>query len=154
MVILDKLKFWKKKEEEFEPEGFGALEEEPLEGVPGEPGMLPGEGMPPLPGEGPGPELAPMEGLPEEPGMLPGERPDLSVTPGGEATTPSEYKPMEQRAPPPVQTPQPAQPPQMNQMEVISAKLDAIRATLDSINVRLERIERATHGKEETRQTW
>jgi len=146
MAILDKLKFWKKKEEEFEPEGFGTLEEKPLEGMPGEPGMLPGEG--------PGPELPPMEGLPEEPGMLPGEKPDLSLTPGGEATMPSEYKPMEQRAPPPVQTPQPAQPPQMNQMEVISAKLDAIRATLDSINVRLERIERATHGKEETKQTW
>ena len=151
MAILDKLKFWKKKEEEFEPEGFGALEEEPLEGMLGEPGMLPGEGMPPLPGEGTGPEFPPMEGLPEEPGK---ERPDLSVTPGGAGGIPSEYKRVEERAPPPMQAPQPAQPPQMNQMEVISAKLDAIRATLDSINVRLERIERATHGKEETKQTW
>ena len=157
--MLDKLKFWKHKEEPLDlgGDGFGALGDEKMPG--GEPG-----GLGPLPGEAgglpSGPERLPGEGgLPSEPGRLPGEGgPELPPLeePGVEGDLPPEARAAHSR--PPVQVEQPMQQPQvapgqLGQMEVISAKLDAIRASLDSVNIRLERIEQSTtHGKTENKQ--
>jgi len=133
MAILDKLKFWKKEEEEFKPEeGFGALEEK--ETMPGgELGRLPGEEL-----GGLGPDLPPMEGEEKPPTGIP---PELT---GIEHKPPSHVPPTYAEIPPQ----------QLNQTEVISAKLDAIKASIDSINVRLERIERATAHHDKEHETW
>ena len=39
-------------------------------------------------------------------------------------------------------------------LELVSAKLDAIKASLDSINQRLANLERAAYGEEEQRRAW
>jgi len=134
MALLDKMKFWKKEEEPLEtPEGFGALEEEP--------GRLPGEGADFPGGEPgvPGPALPPMEG--PEPGAETGLPPELQ---GVDRQPPTQARAPVQQVP--------TQAPPQHQMEVISAKLDAIKASLDNINIRLERIERVTHGQEQPQQ--
>jgi len=136
MALLDKMKFWKKEEEPLEtPEGFGALEEK----VPDEePGRLPGEGAGFPGGEPgvPGPALPPIEGGETE---LPPELQGIDRQPPTQARAPIQQVP--------------TQAPPQHQMEVISAKLDAIKASLDNINIRLERIERATpHGQEQAQQ--
>jgi len=133
MALLDKMKFWKKEEEPLAPpEGFGALEEEP--------GRLPGEGAEFPGGEPgvPGPALPPIEGTEQETG-LPPELQGVDRQPPTQARAPIQQVP--------------TQVPPQHQMEVISAKLDAIKASLDNINIRLERIERATpHGQEQAQQ--
>ena len=135
MALLDKMKFWKKEEEPLgTPEGFGALEEGP--------GRLPGEGAEFPGGEPgvPGPALPPLEG---------GET-------GAETGLPPELQGVDRQPPTQVRAPiqqVPTQAPPQHQMEVISAKLDAIKTSLDNINIRLERIERATpHGQEQAQQ--
>ncbi len=43
---------------------------------------------------------------------------------------------------------------QNHEIEVISAKLDAIKATMDAINQRLANLERAAYSQEEKKNTW
>lgn len=120
---MDKLKFWKKEEDEFE------LDKEL--GMPGEaprPGALPGEeyGLGPTPGE---------------PGALGGgplgvEKPELGLPQKQEPR----ITPALQQAPPVTGA--------TREMEVLNLKLDSIRNTLETINIRLERIERLARGEE------
>ena len=125
MGFLDKLTFWKKKDE------FGDI------GL-GDRG----------PGLGPDP-AAPDLGMGPSPGGT--ESPDLNL---GLPQQP----PMQQ---PSFQQPQPSLQPQFQQpsqqqgftaekdFEIISSKLDALRAALDSINQRLANLEAIARGEEE-----
>lgn len=135
MTILDKLAFWKKKDE-FDLGDFGAMPgEEKDKGMPSaEPSPFDKEmGTEPL-------------GFPEEPGMHPSmaagvpeepSGPDFSAPPGGPATT------MRHTA---AQTPSPST--GSRDIELISAKLDTIRAILENINNRLEALERIAKSSE------
>jgi len=106
MGFLDKLKFWKRHEDEFEmPES--------------------------LPGEKPGsdlgmPELGPM---PKEPQMPQMEEPEVAPAPHMR-----DYQP----APMPTGTPTSAQ------LEIISSKLDAIKAILSALEQRIANLERSS----------
>jgi len=129
MGLGEKLKFWKKEEEPLE--GFGALDD---------------KGAAPFPGDAPG-QLPPEPNF-QEPGQMPPEG-GPALPPMGEDTgLPPELRGVAQQPPTQVhQAPQQAAP--INQMEVISAKLDAIKVSLENVNIRLERIERLAHGQEQ-----
>jgi len=139
MGILDKLAFWKKKEE------FDLGELRP---VPGEEKLgIPGIEKPAIPGE------APFEKeLPPEPGAFP-EEPSAFPKP-----TPPPEIPEEPTAPalggppggPPTAPPRGYMPPPTTSrdVELLSAKLDTIKATLESINQRLANIERLARTSE------
>ena len=130
MGILDKVMFWKKKDE-FADIGlgdkenlafgdeFGAQPGAAPGGTPGTPGL--GQGM----DQGLGPQPSPS--MPQQPSM-----PSFSQ--------------------PPIQ-PQPSYNPQQDleskSLEVISSKLDAIRASIDSLNQRLANLEAIARGEEE-----
>lgn len=135
MAILDKLLFWRKKEE-FDLGGLGPL--------PGEEKAMPGA-APPF-----GKELGPLPGLPEEPTPPPTPTPgpaplhEIPEEPTGPAFGAPPGPPP--TAPPPGYMP----PPQITSrdIELLSAKLDAIRATLENINQRLINIERIAKRSE------
>jgi hypothetical protein len=141
MAILDKLAFWRKKDE-FDLGDLGPM--------PGEEGREPGlPGMErPMPSEKlgfPGEEEMPGAGFAEEPGAHP-------------ALTAPAGMPEEPGGPlfgaPPGQTPRAAQgytpsyPAPNRDLELLNAKLDAIRAQLESINQRLSNIERLAKSSE------
>ena len=132
MALLDKLAFWRKKDE-FDLGDLGPM--------PGEKQM-------------PGMDTSAFEKeLSSEPGGFPGEEPSAFPR-----TTPSDI-PEEPAgpafgAPPGPLTRQsaPQRPMQMygqnRDIELLSAKLDAIRAMLENINQRLEKIERLARSSE------
>jgi len=129
MGMLDKLKFWEKKDDdefEMKPDLGGPM--------PGEsaPGALPGEGygLGPEPGR-PG---AMASDLPQQQGLenLSGF-PEPRVTPA--------HEPRAQVNP-------------AKEMEVINLKLDSIRSSLENINIRLERIEKLARGDSHETKTW
>ena len=142
MGILDKVMFWKKKDE-FADIGLGDKENLAFGdqfGAGGQPGV---------PGGTP-PGLGPATGLGPEPmGQGLGQQPAPAMPP----PAPS----MPSFSPPPPPPPPAAQPSYANpqqdleskNLEVISSKLDAIRASLESLNQRLANLEAIARGDEE-----
>jgi hypothetical protein len=135
MAILDKLAFWKKKDE-FDLGDLGPMPgEEKDKGMPSatpspfekEMGTEP-SGFP----EEPSTHPSPAAGVPEEP-----SGPDFSAPPGGPAPT----------HPAAAQMPSPAS--GNRDIELISAKLDAIKAMLENINQRLATLERIAKSSSE-----
>lgn len=136
MAILDKLFFWRKKEEP------SPAEKPPELGLPGEEelGLKPPGGLeeePTVAG------IAP-PGAPPMPHEAPGHMPRPAHEPP-EIPTPSPTT-----APPGFAPPQPMAPPISKDIELISAKLDALKASLDTLNQRLANIERIARGEHET----
>ena len=135
MGIFDKLAFWKKKEDfgDFDKD-FGA--DLGLGGM-GDQTMGPGMGR----------DL----GMPEDTGFgsMGREYPQRSMQPPGQPV------PMQQPFGAPIQ---PAQPSEYDysrdKFEVVSAKLDSIRYTLESINQRLTNLERVAYGEQEKQKRW
>ena len=130
MGILDKVMFWKKKDE-FSDIGLGDKENLAFgDELGGQPGAAPGAGL----GTNP-PDLGP------DPGLGPQPSPSMPQQPS-----------MPSFSQPPIQ-PQPSYNPQQDleskSLEVISSKLDAIRASIDSLNQRLANLEAIARGEEE-----
>lgn len=122
MAFMDKLKFWKHEEDPLA--GLGELES-----------AFPTGGGPPFP-----------TGIPEN-----RHTEDFgALTP----MSPHEQAPSITPAQPQFQIVQPqplyspVQPPLNKDMEILSLKLDAIKNTLDTINMRLERLEHMSRGEE------
>ena len=134
MGILDKLMFWKK-EDEFADIGLGDKENLPFGDQFGTP---PGGANPPGLGSTPGMDQG---------GMAPGSSPAGSTPP--QPSMPSFGAP----SPQPQYSPQPSYNPQQDleskNLEVISSKLDAIRASIESLNQRLANLEAIARGEEE-----
>jgi hypothetical protein len=131
MGIFGKLAFWKKKEEPIPPLG-----EAPELGLPkDELGLKPPEGFEEPVAAGIAPPGAPpgMPGPAPMPGREPEPSPGISAPPGFRA-----------QPPPPM-----APPPVSKDLELISAKLDALKASLDSVNQRLVNLERIARGEHE-----
>lgn len=125
MAIFDKLKFWKKKKEDF---GLGELP--PLPGGAGDEFGLPGnEDF----GAFPGQRSYPREQQYAQPEIRPPQ-----LTP----VTPQQYQSYGVQ-------PVPVQQNANRDLELVSAKLDSIRATLDSINQRLANLERVAYQEQE-----
>ena len=133
MGIFDKIFFWRKKEEAPAPSDLGLPKEEGI--APPDLGL-------------PKDEL----GLPKEAAGIehpigPAAEPSFSHEP--EPTSGPLDRPLGGFAP----SAQPAQPPPMplvKDIELISSKLDTLRATLDNINQRLANLERIAAGEHET----
>jgi len=136
MGILDKIMFWKKKDE-FEDIDLGGKDKLAFGDEFGaQPGAAPGA----APGAGAlGSEMGP--------GMGQGQQP---APPG--PSIPSITQPT--YAPPPAPAPPPSYPsPQADleskNLEVISSKLDALRVSIESLNQRLANLETLARGEEE-----
>jgi len=131
MSIFSKLMFWKKKDE-FADFGLG------------DKGAVPGMNLGLGPELGAGAELT--QGTEMQPSLgMPMQQPPIQ-----------QPAPFQAPAQPPFQSP--AQPQMQGQeytnsknLEVISSKLDALRASLDSINQRLANIENIARSEEEQR---
>lgn len=156
MGVLDKLAFWKKKDDFDLGADFGA----DLGLGPG-PNMGLGQNM----GQGMGQDF----GMPPSPrGMQPNTGLDQNMNLGMPDDTgfsnlgqsqysqpPGRPVPMQQPFGTPMQPPQPTQSDFRNdKFEVISAKLDSIRYTLDSINQRLANLERVAYGENNKKRGW
>ena len=153
MGIFSKLAFWKKKEDFDMGKDFGAdLGLGPMDNLQGPRGMpsFQDRGM-----RGYDPNLAGQDlGLPEDTGFgAMGAQPQYrqpSMQPPGQPA------PMQQPFGAPIQ---PSQPTERDygygkDLEVVSAKLDSIRYTLESINQRLANLERVAYGEREERKRW
>ena len=125
MAFFDKLAFWKKKDDDF---GLGDLPPLPDDTSLGLPD-LGSENMPGYPSEQNHSYQQPVQ-----------ERPVPRAP-----ITPQQYYEVS----PPQSQQQQQYPPQNREMEVVSAKLDSIRVTLDSINQRIANIERIAYKEEE-----
>jgi len=136
MGILDKVMFWKKKDE-FEDTGLGEKEKlafgDEFGAQPGAaPGAIPGADAL---GQGPG-----MPGLGQQP---------APTEPSIPSITQPQYSP-----PPAAPSPQPVFPsPQADieskNLEIISSKLDALRASIESLSQRMANLETLARGEEE-----
>lgn len=127
MSVFDKLKFWKHEEEPISE--FGDLDAAfPTGGGPLFPTGIPESS----PHEDFG-SLTPMSQHPST-----GSSPTVTIT--------SPTPPYQVVQPQPLY--QPVQPPMNKDVEIISLKLDAIKNTLDTINMRLERLEHIARGEE------
>lgn len=150
MGLLDKLKFWKKEE----PAAFDMGKYPGLEAAP--PGAeLPGFAPP----AGLGPEAG---GLPGMPGEMPaaggpaphpeefGPAPPPPLVRGPGAPAPSAFAPaLAGPAAMPTGAAIGAAPDLTRDMQIVQAKLDTLKALLDSVISKLERIERGQQPKEE-----
>ncbi len=148
MAILDKLMFWKKKDElgdlgkDFGADlGLGDMGAQPAG---------PDLGLPKQHGAGRDLGLPSRDlGMPEDTGFGMGREAMPPSTPPGQPA------PMQQPFGAPVQ---PAQPTERDyskdKFEVVSAKLDSIRYTLESINQRLTSLERLAYGEHEKQRKW
>ncbi len=160
MALLDKLMFWKKKDDApgFD---FGAA---PNLGM-GTDNM--GLGMDNNLGMGPGLDFPPnapnlgAPGLSPSPFEMPAEKPDFGFA--RPANLNRDEVPPEARnapafggafAPQSAQQAQQGQTASTHEMQVIYAKLDAIRAMLDTIDQRIKTIERIEETKERDRSRW
>ncbi len=137
MGILDKIMFWKKTDE-FADVGLG--EKENL-AFGNEFNAAPGTGLGPTPGSG------------TEPGMDQGlGQQNQGFTPPGptppQPSAPS-YPSQPQFQPQPPSYANPQQDLEAKSLEVISSKLDAIRASIESLNQRLANLEAIARGEEE-----
>ena len=134
MGILDKVMFWKKKDE------FA--------------GLGPGE----LPGEMGGPELGLSKtGLPEEamhPGAAPGAAPGMpTLEPAGPPEAPQALGGLPPQAAP---QPQVVHPEAVGkaEVEIISVKIDNLKTTIEVVNQRLERIEKMLEEQSKKKAGW
>lgn len=136
MGILDKVMFWKKKDE-FSDIGLGDKDNLAFGNEFGQP--APGTNPP---GLGANPGLDQNQGLGQDPGMQPGlgQQPPQSMP---QPSMPSFS------APPPQQSYDPVKDMTSKNLEIISSKLDAIRASLDNLNQRLGNLEAIARGDEE-----
>jgi hypothetical protein len=142
MSLLDRLKFWKREEPaEFELGRYPGLEAAPPAELPG---MAPpgGAGITEMPA-----------GMPSE---IPGGMPAGGPPPGMEDLGPTPIPPLRGSAGQPVPSiispsmmPPPGAAQPMGDMQLVNAKLDTLKALLDSINARLERMERQQRPLEE-----
>lgn len=131
-MVLDNLKFWKRKDEPF-PENFGT----------------PQWNAQPMAQE------APQGFSPEQPqqfGQTPGFEsagPQTTFAPqGGLVPTPPTF---------PTQQPLPASPApegHSHELEIISAKLDTIKAQLENVSTRLSHLERIAEGEQQAPKGW
>jgi len=143
MGIFGKLAFWKKKDDLGLGKDFGAdLGLGPMEpkgpdlGLPKQPGMQRDLGL----------DQNMNLGMPEDTGF--GGMPQATQPPG-------QPSPMQQPFGAPMQPPQPTERDYQNdKFEVVSAKLDSIRYTLDSINQRIANLERLAYGEHEKKRGW
>ena len=128
MGILDKVMFWKKKDE-FSDIGLGDKENlafgDEFGAQPGTPGAVPGTNPP---GLGSDPGLGPQPAAPQAPSM-----------PTFQPSTPQYQQPSYN----------PQQDLEAKSLEVISSKLDALRASVDSLNQRLANLEAIARGDED-----
>ncbi len=143
MGILDKLAFWKKKDDLDLGKDFGADL-----GLGPEPG--PAMGMPQQPAPGRDLGLPSRDlGMPEDLGFGAMGRQPAPTQPPGQPV------PMQQPFGAPMQPPAPTERDyKSDKFEVVSAKLDSIRYTLESINQRLTNIERVAYGEHEKKRGW
>ena len=131
MGILDKVMFWKKKDE-FADVGLGDKENLAFGDEFGQqPGANP-QGM------GAATGLGPEHGMGQDYGQQPIQQ--------GQPSIPS-FSPPQQYQQPPTYSPQ--QELETKSLEVISSKLDAIRASIDSLNQRLANLEAIAKGEED-----
>jgi hypothetical protein len=127
MGFLDKLAFWKKKDE-FEGIGLGDKGQSLSSGL-GSPDFGMGTGM-----EG-------GYGLPTQPAQPTAAQPMQQPSYPQSYTQPS-FQPQFQQSPQQTTSTE-------KDLEIISSKLDAIRATIDSINQRLANLEAMARGEQE-----
>jgi len=135
MGFLDKVMFWKKKDE-FADIGLGGEKDNLAFGNDLGAGQQ-------VPGANP-PGLGPTPGLGPDPGMQGniGQQPNQGMQPPG-PTMPSFAQQ------PPQPTYEPIQEMNSKNLEVISSKLDALRASIESLNQRLANLETIARGDEE-----
>jgi hypothetical protein len=177
MGLMDKAKFWKKGEEDLgdlSDLGDFGLDDKPGGGAP--PG---GEGLGPLHedtslgggapfgGEGPGPLHEDIGGH-EMPGLEPGtplHREEVQPTQASQdmgdqfgLRPAAPEHPMAPAAPAPLQQQMPGHVPGLAEfskdIEIIHAKLDAIKSSLDSMNQRLATLERIASPETKNRYSW
>jgi hypothetical protein len=163
MGILDKIPFLKKKDDFDLGSDFGSdlglppSSQNSNFGPPGLPPQHNAHNPPPLGmGNDIGLPSRDLGGMPDDTGFgNMGQSPiPSSVPPGPQAPPgpPGQLSPMQQPFGSPVQTQAPKHPEPSygnTQLEVVSAKLDSIRYTLESINQRLSSIERVAYGEHE-----
>ena len=124
MSILDKIMFWKKKYE-FSNIGLGDKENLAFGDEFGAQPGVPGANLPGL-GSDPGQGLGPQPAAPQGP-SIPTFQPSPPQQPG--------YNPQQDL--------------EAKSLEVISSKLDALRASVDSLNQRLANLEAIARGEED-----
>jgi len=132
MGILDKIMFWKKKDE-FADIGLGDKENLAFGDQFGQPGAN-------QPGLGPTPGM-------DQGGMGPLPSPAGQAPPGPSMPSFSPSSPPQYQQPPSYGNPQ--QEVESKNLEIISSKLDAIRASMESLNQRLANLEAIAKGEEE-----
>lgn len=138
MGIFSKLAFWKKKEDLGLGEDFGA-DLGPMDIYPGAGRDL---GFPPRYGV--------QRNLGLDQGMNLGMPEDIGFGGMGSTQPPGRPSPMQTPFAAPMQPPQPTEHDYArDKFEVVSAKLDSIRYTLESINQRLANLERIAYGEQE-----
>lgn len=140
MGIFSKLAFWKKKEDLDLGADLGLPANQPMGpdlGLPKQPGMQRDLGLPSL-------DL----GMPEDVGFggMGTQQPPIQP--------PGQPSPMQQPFGAPIQPPPPTERERSDKFEVVSAKLDSIRYTLESINQRLTNLERIAYGEHEKKRGW
>ncbi|MBW2989845.1 hypothetical protein KY358_06020 [Candidatus Woesearchaeota archaeon] len=148
MGILNKLAFWKKKDDLGLDDlgadlGLGQMD------IPSGPGMPTAKpGMP----AGMGQDMN--LGMPDDTGFGGmGQQTPPNVPPSPQP--PGRPVPMQQPFSAPVQPQAPAEKDyRSDKFEVVSAKLDSVRYTLESINQRLANLERVAYGEHEAKKRW
>jgi len=178
MGMFDKVKFWKKEDDFSDLSNLGDFG---LEEKPGAPSDLGGLGGDIGAGLGGGLGEMPNMGMHDMPGAVPTHREEVQPTqaskdlseqfgikPAAPTQQPTQQQPFQQyptSQPQPQQQFQAQQPYQQYQqapnlgemakdIEIIHAKLDAIKSTLDAINQRLATIERMAGGEPRQKYTW
>ncbi len=160
MGVFDKLAFWKKDDD------FSSFEKDFGADPAGTPGSEPGMGLEGLgknPGEDPGLGGEPNLGFDNKPGSLGGtERPAPAImsTPAQPAAEQPAYGGYTQPpAPLPREFANPVQPSPdsdrvQKEMEVISSKLDTLKAMIESLNHRIVNIERLAQDEDQKSKRW
>lgn len=136
MGVFSKLAFWKRDSDfaKMDKDPFGGGKD-PFAGI-GAPGGMPGTPGADMSMPGAGADPFAPAGFPQQP-----------------AFSPSSFSQQQSFAAQPAQQSYAYVPPQSgSDLQVISAKLDAIRATLDSLNQRVANIERLAYGEQEQQQ--
>jgi hypothetical protein len=149
MGILGKLAFWKKSEPDFGKDlasGFGpdtglggldtGMPKHEEFGAERELGLPPARGMPDMSAYRGVGEPAERAGMEQTIGRQFNQQPPEVPTGFGQMAPAQPQQPMQQPA-------------QSHDIEVITAKLDAIKATIDAVNQRLANLERMQHAQQE-----